>query len=195
MSKLSLLLVCLILAPAFHFAKAETKEEDIESYGMALLMAADTYGPQMIKCNRQDLRSEMVYSVKFLLAAYQALNADLGEPVSPIEDQINKRNKLVCSIIKCSIPYSKKNASTMCDRKSEDGRPTAMWSFDYKVNAAKTRLEKMGIDSKTIEMAIRSDEESASCGHRAQHYQDAYLRSMRADDLVCFKKALERELQ
>lgn len=34
-----------------------------------------------------------------------------------------------------------------------------------------------------------------SCGQRAQYYQERYERSQQAQDLVCYQKALEREMR
>lgn len=48
--------------------------------------------------------------------------------------------------------------------------------------------------SLTSTAALAANTPYGSCSDSAQSYQDRYQTSMRASDLVCYQKALEREL-
>lgn len=176
--------IAISYSPPAHAKSQMQTDNDYMQY--LFKNAVDVRAPSMIKCGmRADLET-MIQSVEFLEAAYRRLYK--GFPVSnpPIDEQMRERIKLSCQLFGCSEPKS-------ADACEPLRKPWVMSPYSEAVDKAKLRLQQRGISN--IKRSSTQSAQSDSCPQRAQFYQDAYVKSSRVEDLVCFKQAMNRELK
>lgn len=168
-------------------------EKDKKNFGSLFMDLANWVGPFMVICGMKAERDELLDSFDFLLDGYQKLNEDFPELNPPLRQQVLERNDARVEV----EMYGRKTPSelTQCESDKKPRAKLLIKRFHSSVKDVKVRLSKAGYSpSNRAGENQRISSSSTECPMRAQYYQDEYQRLARVDDLICLRKALEREL-
>lgn len=143
-------------------------------------------------CGMKSKRDEFVKSLEFIAAGYRKLNKKFPE-YAPLGPQVIARNDAIFSVQQ----YGNKQPDlSECDGVIKYDVPRLTRDFEKSVTELKVRLAKAGYDYSNLNNKDRNLASSSdSCEMKAQYYQDRYQSGGRVNDLICMKKALERELR
>ncbi|TVO60546.1 hypothetical protein [Denitromonas ohlonensis] len=164
-------------------------KEDHEVFNSLFIAAVDVYGPLLERCNRTADREKIFEAVQYVYDGFHKLHKTFPVTAKPLNEYLASRLQHHCGMVGCDSPHGDE-----CTKKYPDGSDPAMTLFDYRVNEVKERLKAAGF-SANLKTSRPIAPKAISCAYSAQHYQDAYERAGRVSDLVCFQKALQRELQ
>lgn len=153
----------------------------------SLFSVAEVRVPVLDHCGMHNDAEKIISTLVFLEKTYSKLSTSFRRFDPPIDDQLRERNKLLSRALYSGAAAQDRSG---CDnvRISE---PTFMNMFSDATRDALSRLNKRGIP---VRVQNEKPVKSASCPYEAQYYQDAYLEDGRVDDLICFNKALAREM-
>jgi hypothetical protein len=148
----------------------------------------ELYASDFQQCGLNESVTKMLDSVEFIEASYLRLNSDFPQSEPPIREQMQERMRISCLIFRCKNPPDKGQC-----KKQRSSREYTLGLFKKAVDNATLRLNQVGVSALDITGTLDSD--TGDCMLSAQYYQDAYVSRLRTNDLICFKKALTRELQ
>lgn len=179
-------------ATGIAFGKTQL-QQDRETFKDLFISIADSGGADLLICGMKTERDQLINTTRFILDGYSKLNKNFPQADPPIEVQIKERNEYMYSLIN----RGNNDRASYCEAQKKFSIPYLIDRFQKTEQSVRDRLKKAGHDPELLaQRKISSDSSSSSgCPLRSKYYQDEFQRSGSTDDLVCAKKALERELR
>lgn len=175
--------------------QAETVKQDRETLMDMFHKVESPDGPDAIQCHDQKRLAYFFDTLNFMEKSFRALHNNFPEFDPPLEDQLRSRIDLSCQVFDCKAPISPEK----CAPTIVDGKDTRLWQYEFNLDKVKKRLKKAGLDpdnpKRKSALTTSTSTPVSECPNSAKYYQDAYIRDLRADDLICYNKALRRSVR
>lgn len=174
------LFVAATTAPASASSQASKDEEKLQF----LFTTTETSASGMRQCGMPEHEEKMIWSLTHLDQAYSRLNKAYRRLDPSVEVQIRDRIQIVCRALDCNSPPEQ----DICAMRKRSA-PSRMKMFSSAVEEADKRIAKAGLKQNRGE---ESTSQVGECPLSPQHYEDAYRKSFRVNDLLCMKESLKR---